>query len=53
VTVKEFWRLHPKEFWWLFEANKPTKMYGSMTERDAGTLLKDLKKWQHKAKSAR
>jgi len=23
VSPSEFWRLHPQEFWWLYEAKMP------------------------------
>ena len=32
MSPSEFWSLHPTEFWWLVEANRPVKMYGDMTE---------------------
>lgn len=32
MTRAEFWEMHPVEFWWLVEAKKPVKMYGSMSE---------------------
>lgn len=25
MTPSEFWKLHPQEFWWLFEAMMPPK----------------------------
>lgn len=28
----DFWRLHPVELHWLFEAATPPKMYGKLTE---------------------
>ena len=34
VSPAEFWSLHPTEFWWLLEAKRPARMYGSMTETE-------------------
>lgn len=34
----EFWALHPIEFYWLMEAKRPTKMYGSMTEAEVAEI---------------
>lgn len=34
MRPKDFWRLTPAEFWWLADARKPVKMYGSMTEAE-------------------
>ena len=36
-----FWALHPTEFWWLAEAHKPVKMYGSMTEDDVAEIYQE------------
>ncbi len=41
MRPKDFWRLHPKEFWWLFEARKPVKMYGKMTEAEVAEIYND------------
>jgi hypothetical protein len=46
VTPDQFWRLHPQEFWWLFEAKKPQRVYGKkhqLTESEADEILKDLR----------
>ena len=35
MQPSEFWQLHPKEFWWLVEANRAPKTYaGGMTESE-------------------
>jgi hypothetical protein len=38
--------LHPQEFWWLFEANKPEPIYrgkkSSMTGSEVDSILSDL-----------
>ena len=47
MTPEQFWRLHPQEFWWLFEANKPETVYRgkkhSLTSSEADDILKDLR----------
>lgn len=37
----EFWSLHPREFWWIAEARKPVKMYGSMTEAEVSSIYEE------------
>jgi hypothetical protein len=41
VTPGEFWALHPTEFWWLAEAHRPVKMYGSMSEDDVAQIYEE------------
>jgi hypothetical protein len=47
VTPKQFWRLHPQEFWWLLEANKPDPIYRGKKHQITGSevegILADLK----------
>lgn len=31
----------PDEFWWLAEAHKPPKMYGSMTESEVADIYEE------------
>ena len=38
MRPKDFWRLHPTEFWWLYDLRKPVKMYGSLSESDVAEL---------------
>jgi hypothetical protein len=38
MRPKDFWRMHPQEFWWLLEVKQPPKMYGSMTEAEVAEL---------------
>jgi hypothetical protein len=42
MRPKDFWGMHPEEFWWLFEIKRPVKMYGSMTEDDVAALYNDM-----------
>lgn len=35
--------MHPAELWWLIEAKRPPKMYGSMTENEVASLYEDMK----------
>lgn len=30
--------MHPREFWWLAEARKPVRMYGSMREDEVAAI---------------
>lgn len=34
--------MSPEEFWWLYEFNKPKKMYGSLTEEEVAELYEML-----------
>jgi hypothetical protein len=47
VTPEQFWRLHPTEFWWLLEANKPERVYQgkkhSLSSSEADGILADLR----------
>jgi hypothetical protein len=31
----------PRELWWLFEAKKPVKMYGKMTEDEVRQIYEE------------
>lgn len=42
MTPEQFWRLHPLEFWWLVDARRPVKMYGSMPEHEMADLYEEL-----------
>lgn len=42
MRPKDFWALHPVEFWWLVEARRKEKMYGSLTETEVAELHKFL-----------
>lgn len=42
LPPSEFWRLHPTELWWLIDAKRPRKMYGSMTEDTVRELYDEL-----------
>lgn len=42
LAPAEFWRLHPVEFWWLVDARRPQKRYGSLSEREVASLYDDL-----------
>ena len=35
--------MHPTELWWLIDARRPRKMYGSSTESEMASLHADLK----------
>lgn len=35
----DFWRMHPVEFWWQYEARRPPKTFPSMTEEEAEECL--------------
>jgi hypothetical protein len=41
MRPKDFWRLTPTEFWWLVDAKRPVKMYGSMTEFEVAQIYED------------
>lgn len=41
MRPKDFWRLHPDEFWWIAEAKQPPEMYGSMTEDQVREIYED------------
>lgn len=38
MPPRDFWRLHPTEFWWLFEARRPRQMFGSLTDEEVADL---------------
>jgi hypothetical protein len=35
--------MYPDEFWWLVDARRPKKNYGSLSEDDVADLYEDLK----------
>lgn len=37
--------MHPTEFWWMYDARRPVKKYGSMTEPEMAELHEQLKGW--------
>lgn len=39
----DFWRMHPGEFWWLYEARKPATPYagGKMSEDEARSIYQE------------
>jgi len=42
MRPREFWAMHPDEFWWLAEASRPRKVYaGGMTEDEVAELYED------------
>lgn len=41
VRSKDFWRMHPVEFWTLAEAKIPPKNYGSMTEAEVAQIYNE------------
>lgn len=41
MRPKDFWDLTVPEFWWLVDAKKPVKMYGSMTEYDVKKIYEE------------
>ena len=40
MAPSEFWELSPTEFWIIYEAKLPPKMYGKMSEAEAERLIK-------------
>lgn len=38
MTPEQFWRLNPVEFWWMLDARRPRKKYGSLSEDDVAEL---------------
>lgn len=38
MAPTEFWRLTPTDLFWLIDAKRPPKMYGSMTEDQVAEL---------------
>lgn len=41
MTPAEFWRLHPIEFYWLADMNRPKRMYGQMTEDEVRQIYEE------------
>ena len=42
MSPRDFWRMHPIEFWWLVDARRPKKMYGDMSEDEVAELYEEL-----------
>lgn len=42
MRPQDFWALHPVEFWWLMEAQRPVKMYGSLPEHEIAALYDEM-----------
>jgi hypothetical protein len=40
LKPKEFWRLHPIEFWWIADFYKSRRMYGKMTEKEVEEIYR-------------
>lgn len=38
-----FWSLHPRDFWWMFQARVPEKKYGNLTASDVAEISKEMK----------
>lgn len=38
MRPKDFWRLTAREWWWLHDARKAGRMYGSLTEAEVKEL---------------
>lgn len=38
MSPRDFWELHPEEFWLIVEARQPVKMYGKMTEAEVAQI---------------
>lgn len=51
VTPKQFWQLHPIEFWLLVDAHKPVRMYGKLTEYEVEELYEEVTEHQQRKKS--
>jgi hypothetical protein len=44
IAPSEFWRMNPRHFWWLVEANNPPKRKSRLTKADAKSLRRMLEK---------
>lgn len=42
MSPRDFWRLHPTEFWWLFAARRPKRQYGSLSEDEVAELYEEF-----------
>jgi len=40
IQPLDFWAMSVQDWWWLHDAKKPPKMYGSITESDVDRLIK-------------
>lgn len=38
LSPDQFWRLTPREWWWLHDARQPPRMYGSLSEAEVAEL---------------
>lgn len=43
MTPDLFWALHPRDFWWMFEARVPEKKYGNMLASEVAEIARDMK----------
>jgi hypothetical protein len=41
MKPKEFWKLHPIEFYWIAEVRRPKRMYGNMTEDEVAEIYEE------------
>jgi hypothetical protein len=44
MRPKDFWAMHPVEFWWMLDAKRPPKMYGSLKEEEIAELYEEMKR---------
>jgi hypothetical protein len=42
IAPSEFWKMRPRDFWWLVEAERPPKKKSQLTRADAKGLRKML-----------
>lgn len=42
MRPKDFWALHPREFWWIAEAKQSQRRIGSLSEHEMGELHEEL-----------
>ena len=56
MAPSEFWAITPTEFWLIYAAKKPPKMYGKLSEDEVEMLERFLDeeqdKWQQAQQSA-
>jgi hypothetical protein len=41
MAPRDFWAMHPEDFWWAVEARPPVKRYGSMTEHEVAEIYRE------------
>lgn len=41
MRPSEFWGMTPTELWWLFDAKRPVRMYGKMTEHEVARIYRE------------